>query len=88
MNDMKIASPPHLVAGVALGLFLLIFVHKFDVFGDDCYFIGSFEHNPSCIPPFLYYFAWLAALALGGYGLFKRPDAGTTPEYKPPQEPL
>jgi hypothetical protein len=67
---MKVHSVPWLIAAVVLGFVLLAFIHKFELFGVSCYYIGSFSPNSACIAPWLYYGAWLAAAAMAAVGVF------------------
>lgn len=67
---MKIHSAPWLIAAVVLGFVILAFIHKLEVFGASCYYIGSFSLSTACIQPWLYYGAWLAAVVMAGIGLF------------------
>ncbi len=67
---MKIHSVPWLIAALALGFVLIAFIHKLEFFGASCYYIGSFSLNTTCIQPWLYYGAWLAAVVMAGVGVF------------------
>ncbi|MBV9063352.1 MAG: amino acid permease, partial [Alphaproteobacteria bacterium] len=50
--------------GVSLGFVLLSFVNKADIYGQQCYYVGALSLGITCIDPWLYWAAWMAAIGL------------------------